>query len=103
MIKKNIKKCKLNNAFAIKRNLNSLLSDMRFHYIDIDPFGSPVYFVDSAMRSVYNNGIIACTATDTATLCGVYPNVCRRRYGVKPFHSNVMHETGLRILLGFLL
>lgn len=102
LIKKNIKKCKLKNVFAIKRNLNSLLSNMRFHYIDIDPFGSPVYFVDSAMRSIYNNGIIACTATDTATLCGVYPNVCKRRYGVKSFHSNVMHETGLRILLGFL-
>jgi tRNA (guanine26-N2/guanine27-N2)-dimethyltransferase len=102
LIKKNIEKNKLKNAFAEKKNLNALLSDMRFHYIDIDPFGSPVYFIDSAIRSIYNNGIIACTATDTATLCGVYPNVCLRRYGVKPFHSYVMHETGLRILLGFI-
>jgi len=102
LIKQNINKCKLKNVFAVKRNLNTLLSDMRFHYIDIDPFGSPVYFIDSAIRSIYNNGIIACTATDTATLCGVYPKVCLRRYGVKPYQSHVMHETGLRILLGFL-
>jgi len=102
LIKRNIKKCKLKNVFAANKNLNTLLSDSRFHYIDIDPFGSPVYFVDSAMRSICNDGIIACTATDIATLCGVYPKVCLRRYGVRSFHSPVMHETGLRILLGFI-
>jgi tRNA (guanine26-N2/guanine27-N2)-dimethyltransferase len=102
LIKKNIKKYKFKNAVGVKKNLNTLLSDQKFHYIDIDPFGSPVYFIDSAIRSIYNNGIIACTSTDTATLCGVYPKVCIRRYGVKPFHSHVMHETGLRILIGFL-
>ncbi len=102
LVQRNIKQCKLKNAFAANKNLNTLLSDRRFHYIDIDPFGSPAYFVDSAIRSIYNDGIIACTATDTATLCGVYPKVCLRRYGVRSFHSPVMHETGLRILLGFI-
>ena len=34
LIKKNIKKCKLKNAFAVKKNINTLLSDMRFHYIE---------------------------------------------------------------------
>jgi len=82
LIKKNLERCGLN--------------------IDVDPFGSPVYFIDSAIRGIYNNGIIACTATDTATLCGVYPKVCLRRYGVRSFHSPVMHEIGLRILLGFI-
>lgn len=102
LIKNNLERCGLKNAVASCRNLNTLLSEERFHYIDIDPFGSPVYFIDSAIRSVYNNGIIACTATDTATLCGVYPKVCLRRYGVRSFHSPVMHEIGLRILLGFI-
>ena len=54
------------------------------------------------MRSICNNGIIACTATDTATLCGTYPKVCLRRYGAIPFHSISMKEIGLRILLGFI-
>ena len=78
LIKKNLERCGLKNVVASNRNLNTLLSEERFHYIDVDPFGSPVYFIDSAIRGIYNNGIIACTATDTATLCGVYPKVCLR-------------------------
>ena len=102
LIDKNIEKLNLKNTIALNCNLNSLLSESKFDYIDIDPFGSPVYFIDSAMGSINNYGIIACTATDTATLCGSYPKVCLRRYGAIPLHSHVMKETGLRILLGFI-
>ena len=101
LIEKNLKQIKQENVVAVNKNLNTLLSENRFDYIDIDPFGSPVDFVDSAMNSIRHNGIIAASATDTAALCGVYPKVCLRRYGVKSFHSSIMHETGLRILLGF--
>jgi tRNA (guanine26-N2/guanine27-N2)-dimethyltransferase len=99
LIKKNIKG---RNIEAANQNLNTLLSEEKFDYIDIDPFGSPVYFIDSAIRSIRNNGIIAATATDTAALCGVYPKVCYRRYAAIPFHSNVMKEVGLRILIGYI-
>jgi len=102
LIKKNFEKCKKENVFVTNKNLNALLSENRFHYIDVDPFGSPVGFIDSAMRSISHDGVLACTATDTATLCGVYPKVCLRRYGARPLHSDVMHEIGLRILLGFI-
>ncbi len=102
LIEKNLDKLKLKNIIALNCNLNSLLSESKFDYIDIDPFGSPVYFIDSAMRSINNYGILACTATDTATLCGTYPKVCLRRYGAVPFHSIVMKEIGLRILMGFI-
>ena len=102
LIKKNIKENNLENVGSYNLNLNVLLSEKKFDYIDIDPFGSPVYFVDSAIRSIKNNGVIAFTATDTATLCGVYPKVCLRRYAAVPFHSAVMKEVGLRILIGFI-
>jgi tRNA (guanine26-N2/guanine27-N2)-dimethyltransferase len=102
LIKKNIEKNKLKEVRAENKNLNTLLSEEKFDYIDIDPFGSPVGFIDSAMRSIKHGGIIACTATDTATLCGVYPKVCLRRYNAMPSHSVVMKEIALRILLGFL-
>jgi len=102
LIRKNIDNLKLKKIFASNRNLNTLLSEKKYDYIDVDPFGSPVYFVDSAMRSISNYGVIACTATDTAALCGTYPKVCLRRYGAVPFHSTVMKEVGLRILLGFI-
>jgi tRNA (guanine26-N2/guanine27-N2)-dimethyltransferase len=102
LIDKNIEKLKLKNTISLNCNLNSLLSESKFDYIDIDPFGSPAYFIDSTMKSINKDGIIACTATDTATLCGTYPKVCLRRYGAVPLHSPVMKEIGIRILLGFL-
>jgi len=101
-IKKNIELNTLKNAIACNKNLNVLLSEEKFDYIDIDPFGSPVYYIDSAIRSIKNEGIIACTATDTAALCGRYENACMRRYAARSFHSYLMKEMGLRILLGFL-
>ncbi|HUT00156.1 MAG TPA: tRNA (guanine(10)-N(2))-dimethyltransferase [Candidatus Thermoplasmatota archaeon] len=102
LIQQNIQKSSLQNISMFQRDLNSLLSERRYNSIDIDPFGSPVYFLDAAVRSVYNKGVIACTATDTAALCGVFPQVCYRRYGAWPLHSPSMHEIGLRILLGFI-
>jgi tRNA (guanine26-N2/guanine27-N2)-dimethyltransferase len=102
LIQQNREKNTLRNVSMYQRDLVSLLSERRFNSIDIDPFGSPVYFFDAAMRSVYNKGIIACTATDTAALCGVFPKVCLRRYGSLPLHGPSMHEIGLRILLGCL-
>jgi tRNA (guanine26-N2/guanine27-N2)-dimethyltransferase len=102
LIKKNIKNLKIKNIESSNKNLNTLLSENKFDYIDIDPFGSPIYFIDSAMRSINNFGIIAITATDTATLCGTYPKVCLRRYGAIPYYSNAMKEIGLRILLGYI-
>lgn len=102
LIKKNFESFDFDNVLLSNEDINVLLSGDDFDYIDIDPFGSPVYYIDSAIRSIKHNGIIACTATDTATLCGVYPKVCFRRYGAVPFHSNVMKEIGLRILLGFI-
>jgi len=102
LIQENIQRNTLQNATASHADLNTLLSQERFHSIDIDPFGSPIPFLDSAMRSITPHGLLACTATDTAPLCGVFPDVCRRRYAAWPYHGPCMHETGLRILLGVL-
>jgi len=74
----------------------------RFDFIDIDPFGSPSPFLDSAVRSVRSGGIIALTATDTASLCGVYPEACLRKYYSKPLRTEYCHELALRILAGAL-
>jgi tRNA (guanine26-N2/guanine27-N2)-dimethyltransferase len=100
LIKRNILELKLEKCIALNSNLNKVLSNERYDYIDIDPFGSPVYFIDSAMRSINNNGIIACTATDTATLCGRHQKVCFRRYTAHSLNTIPMKEIGLRIILG---
>jgi tRNA (guanine26-N2/guanine27-N2)-dimethyltransferase len=74
----------------------------RFNYVDIDPFGSPAPYMDSAVRALRDNGLIALTATDMAPLCGVHPKACIRKYGGKPLRSEYCHELATRLLLGCL-
>ena len=74
----------------------------RFDYVDVDPFGSPVPYLDAALRSLRNGGLLALTATDMAPLCGVHPNACVRKYGGKPLRTEYCHELAVRLLVGCL-
>ena len=74
----------------------------RFDYVDIDPFGSPVPYLDSALRAVRNDGLLALTATDMAPLCGVHPRACVRKYGGRPLRTEYCHELAVRLLIGCL-
>ncbi|HLG24704.1 MAG TPA: hypothetical protein VI564_07285 [Candidatus Nanoarchaeia archaeon] len=76
-----------------------LLNSMGFDYIDIDPFGTPNPFLDSACKRISREGILAVTATDTAPLCGTYKDACIRKYWAVPSNNYLMHEIGLRILI----
>jgi len=80
-------------------NLFFSIQKTSFDYIDIDPFGSPIYFIESAVRKLKAGGVLAITATDTSSLCGAYPKVCLRRYHSKPIRNELMYESGLRILI----
>ncbi|AFL94313.1 N(2),N(2)-dimethylguanosine tRNA methyltransferase [Thermococcus cleftensis] len=71
-----------------------------FDFLDLDPFGSPVEFLDTALRSVKRRGVLAVTATDTGVLCGAYRQACRRKYLAEPIRGELCHEAGLRILIG---
>lgn len=70
-----------------------------FDYIDIDPFGSPNFLLDSSVKRLARDGILAVTATDTGCLCGTFPDACARKYFAKPIDTAQMHEWGLRILI----
>ncbi len=76
-----------------------LLESSGFDYIDLDPFGSPNPFLNSAITRIARNGMLAVTATDTSALCGTYKNACLRKYWAKPLRNYLMHEIGLRILI----
>ncbi|ASJ12443.1 tRNA (guanine(10)-N(2))-dimethyltransferase [Thermococcus thioreducens] len=71
-----------------------------FDFLDLDPFGSPVEFLDTALRSIRRRGVLAVTATDTGVLCGAYLHACRRKYLAEPIRGELCHEAGLRILIG---
>jgi tRNA (guanine26-N2/guanine27-N2)-dimethyltransferase len=83
-------------------DLNTFCGTRRYHYIDIDPYGSPVPFLQSALISSKKNGIVAVTATDTAALTGSVPRVARRRYGISLGRTHFMQEVGCRTLLSYL-
>jgi tRNA (guanine26-N2/guanine27-N2)-dimethyltransferase len=70
MMKKNFKLNNIKGGFKIfNQDANIfLLENKGFDYIDIDPFGSPNPFLDSALKAIAREGIIAVTATDTAPL-----------------------------------
>lgn len=76
------------------------LPGRRLDYIDIDPYGSPAPYMDTAVRSCRNGGMVALTATDIATLCGVHPEACLRKYGGLPLRTDYCHEVALRLLTG---
>lgn len=72
----------------------------RFDVVDLDPFGSPVRYIDSAIRALRDGGLLALTATDLAPLCGVHANACIRKYGGKPLRTEYCHELAVRLLAG---
>jgi tRNA (guanine26-N2/guanine27-N2)-dimethyltransferase len=100
IIKKNIVINGTENSRAENNKLNILLSVETFDYIDIDPFGPPVQFLDAAMRALRQYGMLAVTATDTAPLCGAYPKTCLRRYDALSASTSYSKEIGARILAG---
>jgi tRNA (guanine26-N2/guanine27-N2)-dimethyltransferase len=72
----------------------------RFDIVDVDPFGTPAPYLDSSLRALRNNGLLALTATDLAPLCGVHVKACVRKYGGKPLRTEYCHELALRLLAG---
>lgn len=83
-------------------NCNFFLSDKKFDFVDIDPFGPPVRYLDSAVRAMPKKGFLGVAATDTSVLCGTYPTACRRKYDAVSLRTDYYDEIGLRILLGFI-
>jgi tRNA (guanine26-N2/guanine27-N2)-dimethyltransferase len=71
----------------------------RFSIVDLDPFGSPSAYIDCLLRSVNKGGMVSITATDTAVLCGVHPQVCMRKYYGKPLNNHYARETALRLII----
>lgn len=81
-------------------DVNCLLSTRKFDAVDIDPFGTPAPFIDSAARGT--GRYLMVTATDTAPLCGAHKKAGMRRYFSSALNNEYHAETGLRVLLGFL-
>ncbi|MGD9381440.1 MAG: RsmD family RNA methyltransferase [Candidatus Thorarchaeota archaeon] len=73
----------------------------RFDYVDVDPFGTPVPYLNAAIQSMSpKGGLLAITATDMAALYGVYPRVALRKYGGLSTRTPFSHELAVRLVIG---
>ncbi|XP_058824535.1 tRNA (guanine(26)-N(2))-dimethyltransferase [Topomyia yanbarensis] len=73
--------------------------EKRFTAIDLDPYGHPTRFLDGAVQSIEDGGLLLITATDMAVLAGNTPEACYVKYGSVPLKTKACHEMALRILL----
>nr|XP_008542085.1 PREDICTED: tRNA (guanine(26)-N(2))-dimethyltransferase isoform X1 [Equus przewalskii] len=71
----------------------------RFDVIDLDPYGSPAPFLDSAVQAVSEGGLLCVTCTDMAVLAGNSGETCYSKYGAMAVKSRACHEMALRIVL----
>ncbi len=70
------------------------------HIIDLDPFGSPIEYIEESLRALrINEGYLFSTATDLQVLCGKFPDSCYRIYNAFPTRHFLCHEVALRILI----
>lgn len=88
------------------REARALLTELaekgaRFDIVDVDPFGTPAPFVESALLALKHKGLLMLTATDLAPLFGIKPSSCIRKYFAKPILSEFSKEVGARILAAF--
>ncbi len=86
---------------VVHGDLRKHLAQAAYDYVDIDPFGPPTPFLGHAFHAAKTPSGLGITATDTAPLCGTYPQACQRRYVARPLRCDQGHEIGLRILLGY--
>ena len=100
VMKENIQINGLKNVTTSQQDLHDLLPGVRYDWIDLDPYGSPINFIDQSVQKLPRGGTLSITATDTAPLCGTFPRACARRYMARPMKSQCKHELGLRILVG---
>lgn len=82
-----------------EQDVNMLCSSRKFDAVDVDPFGTPAPFIDSAIRSA--SRFLFITATDTAPLCGAHLKAGMRRYFSRPMNTDYHAEIALRNILGF--
>lgn len=76
----------------------------KYHVIDLDPYGTVTPFVDAAIQSIGEDGLMLVTCTDLSVLAGNgYPEKCFALYGgVNMVSHESTHESALRLVLNLL-
>jgi tRNA (guanine26-N2/guanine27-N2)-dimethyltransferase len=70
----------------------------KVHYVDLDPSGSPVRFLEGSLRAILPDGLLGVSATDLAALSGASPRTALWRYGLRLTRTVFRKEVALRAL-----
>ena len=73
--------------------------NVTFDIIDLDPYGSVVPFIDAAVESIRDGGLLCVTCTDTKVTCGPDISKCYYYYGTTRAKVHHFNENALRIVL----
>jgi tRNA (guanine26-N2/guanine27-N2)-dimethyltransferase len=68
--------------------------------VDIDPFGSPVKYIDCGIRATVHKGLLSVTATDLQVLHGLFKDACKKKYQGVPIKTTYSNEIATRLILG---
>lgn len=63
-----------------------------YDIVDLDPYGSAMPLIDSALLSVKSGGLLCVTFTDMPVLCGIYGETTLYKYGTIPYKTSFCHE-----------
>ncbi|MFH1306876.1 MAG: hypothetical protein ABIH83_04460, partial [Candidatus Micrarchaeota archaeon] len=104
-VKKNLKLNKIGGrkGKTVCGNVNKyFMENFEFDFAEIDPFGTPVPYLDSLFQAEGRGKerYVSITATDVAVLCGAHYKACIKNYGANPLDNEFCHENALRILIG---
>ena len=72
----------VNGLFVMQNDARIALMEAAYQWVDLDPFGSPVHFLDAAIQGLSRVAFLEVTATDTAALTGSSASQ-QRRYGAR--------------------
>lgn len=86
---------------VLQRPFEAVVSESTFDFVDVDPYGSIVPYLDTAISHVKNGGYLGLTATDLSALTGSAPEKTRRRYDAYVVTDRLKHESGIRLLYSY--
>ncbi|MCY0868032.1 MAG: tRNA (guanine(26)-N(2))-dimethyltransferase [Desulfurococcus sp.] len=81
---------------------NATFTGIAFDYIDLDPYGSPTPFIDSAFKPLARSALIGISATDTAPLTCSHSRKALRRYWIRCLDVDFEKELGMRLLTAYI-
>jgi tRNA (guanine26-N2/guanine27-N2)-dimethyltransferase len=101
VLRRNARRYAARGAHVLSHDAHRLIPGAPFDFVDLDPYGTPVPFLPTALEAVRPGGLLGVTATDMMVLAGVLKGTCEARYGARPLRGRFGPEGGLRILIAY--